>query len=115
MGPLRPHPADKSLCDPLAGSPSAEELGEGRGGRAIRRDRREEDEHGEALAEVDVLRLLEEADVPAHGSPFVLVRVSICEQERQLERLRQATNWSSEAAESASVMFPRSRARRKRM
>jgi hypothetical protein len=43
---------------------------------------------GEALADVDVLGLLEEADVPAHRSPLVLLLVRVSEQERELERLR---------------------------
>jgi hypothetical protein len=75
-----PRPADKSLGDPLAGSSPAKELGERSGGQAIRRDRGEKDEHGEALAEIDVVRLLEKANVPAHRGPLVLVLVPVSKQ-----------------------------------
>jgi hypothetical protein len=83
----RPRPADKSLCDPLARAAPAQELGEGGGGQAIGRDRGEEGKHREALAEVDVLRLLEEADVPANGSPLVPLRLTLCQEQRELECL----------------------------
>jgi hypothetical protein len=35
-----------------------------------------------ALADVDVLRLLDEADVPAERGPLVLLRFAVNEQER---------------------------------
>jgi hypothetical protein len=106
---------DKSLGDSLAGSTPAEEFGEGSGGQAVPRDCGEKDKHRQALAEVDVRDLLREAKVPASRRSPVFLRLAICEEERQLERLDQRDDWSSEAAESASVTFSRSRARRKRM
>jgi hypothetical protein len=81
----RPRPAHKSLGDSLARSSPAQELGEGGGCHAIGRDRGEEGEHRQALAEVDVLRLLEEARVPAKRSPLVLRQLSVRQQERELE------------------------------
>ena len=86
----RPRPAYKSLGDLLAGSSPAEELGEGGGGQAIGRDRGEEGEHRQALAEVEVLRLLEEASVPAQRSAVVLLEVPISKEEGQLERFCKA-------------------------
>ena len=77
-----PPPADKSVGDALAGSSAAEELSEGDSGKAIRRDRGEEREHGQALAHVDVRNLLREAKMPANGCPFVLLGRVLCEEER---------------------------------
>jgi hypothetical protein len=57
-------PANKSLGASLEASPPAEELGQGGSGEAVRRDRGEEGEHRQALAEVDVWNLLREASVP---------------------------------------------------
>ena len=85
----RPRPTNKSLCDPLAGSSPAKELGKGGGGKAVRRDRGEKGEHGQALAEVDVRDLLREATVPTGCRPLVLLRLAIREEEGKLECLRQ--------------------------
>jgi hypothetical protein len=79
-------PPHKRLNYPLAGPPAAEEFGEGGGGQSIGWDRGEEGEHRQALAEVDVLRLLEEADVPANGGAVVFLRLPVSEKKRQLER-----------------------------
>jgi hypothetical protein len=86
----RPQPADKSLGDPLAGSSPAEELGKSRRRQPVRRDRREQCEHGLALAQVGVFRVIDEADVPATGGAVVLLRLLVSEEESQLERLGQA-------------------------
>jgi hypothetical protein len=42
------------------------------------------------LADVDVLRLLEEANVPAQGCAAVFLGISVSEEERQLERVCEA-------------------------
>ena len=99
----------------LAGSSPAEELGEGGGGQAIGRDRGEEGEHRQALAEVEVLRLLEEASVPAQRSAVVLLEVPISKEEGCSSASARLMNWSSDAADSASVTLPQSSAWRKRM
>jgi len=83
-------PADKSLGDSLAGSPPAQKLGERGCSKVVRGNRREEGEHGLALADVDVLCLLDEANVPAQGCAVVLLEVPSSEQEGQLERLCEA-------------------------
>ena len=57
-----PQPADKSLGDSLAGSTPAQELDQGAGREAVRRDHGEEGEHRLALAEVDVRDFLCEAE-----------------------------------------------------
>ena len=85
----RPRPADKSLGDSPARSAPAEELGDSAGRQAIRRDRREQSEHSQALAQVDVRDLLSEARMPASGRPLVLLRLTLCEEQRELERLCQ--------------------------
>ena len=72
----RPRPADKGLCDSFAGSSTAEEFGEGGGGETIRRNRREEGKHREALPEVDLRNLLREAEMPASHRPLILLRLS---------------------------------------
>ena len=84
---LRPRPADKGLGDPLARSSPAEELREGSGRQAVRRDRREQGEHRQALAQVDVGDLLREADVPASRRALVLLRLTVGEEQGELERL----------------------------
>jgi hypothetical protein len=61
----RPRPADESLGDALARPSPAEELGQGGSGEAVRRDRGEEAEHRQALAEVDVWDLLGEPEMLA--------------------------------------------------
>jgi hypothetical protein len=95
--------------------PAAQELGEGGSGQAIGRDSDEEGEHGLALADVDVLRLLDGADVPTERSPLVLLRLTLYQEQREPERLRQRHKLKLRRGQSASVTFPRSRARRKRM
>ena len=67
----------------------ADELGESAGRQAVRRDRREQSEHRETLAGVDVLHLVEEAGVPPNYSPRELVRLTPYEEQCELERLRQ--------------------------
>jgi hypothetical protein len=82
-----PRPTHKSLGDPLARAPAAEELGEGRSSEAVGRNRRQEGEHSLVLAQVDVRHLLEEADMPAGGGAVVLFGLLVSEEERQLEGL----------------------------
>jgi hypothetical protein len=81
-------PANKSSAH-RSRLPPAEEFGQRRRCQSVHRDRREEGEHREALAEVDVLRLVKEAGVLANGCPLVPLRVSVCEEQCELERLRQ--------------------------
>jgi hypothetical protein len=69
---------------------TAEEFGEGGSGQTIRRDSDEENEHGQALAKLDVRDLLKEAEVPASGGALVLLWLLLSEEKRQLERLGQA-------------------------
>ena len=78
----RPRPAHKGLTRSLARPPAAEKFGEGSGGEAVDRNRRKEGDHRLALTDVDVLRLLDEANVPAQRGPVVLLEVSISEQTR---------------------------------
>jgi hypothetical protein len=107
-------PRDKCFAGTLEPSP-AEELGEGGSSQAIRRDRGEEDEYRQALAEVDVLCLLEEANVPANGCPLVPLRVAIGEEERELERPPPRQRRGARPRPTGpSVTLPRSSARRKR-
>jgi hypothetical protein len=68
----------------------AEELGQSSRGQTIRRDRSEEGEHRQALAEVEVLRLLEEASVSAQRSAVVLLEVPTSKEESQFERFCKA-------------------------
>jgi hypothetical protein len=70
-------PRDKGLCYSLTGSSATEELGERRGPEAVRRDRGKKGKDGEALAELDVLRFLDETDMPAGGGAVVLLRLSV--------------------------------------
>ena len=60
---------------PLARSSPAQEFRESCSGEAVGRDRREQGQHRQALAKVDVRRLLEEADMPANGGAVVLLRL----------------------------------------
>src|SRR3954463_1008677 len=83
-------PRDKSLSDALTGSPPAEKLGQSRSGKAVHRDHSEEGEHGQALAQVDVRDLLRKADVPASRRPLEFLRLTVGEEQRELERLREA-------------------------
>jgi hypothetical protein len=66
-------PTDKRLGASLEAPPPAEELGQRRGCQPGRRDCCEEGEDRDALADFDVLRLLDEANVPAESGPFVLL------------------------------------------
>ena len=55
----------------------------------VRRDRGEEGEHGQALAQVDLRDLLRETQMPACRRPLVLLRLTVGEEECAAERLRQ--------------------------
>jgi hypothetical protein len=79
-------PGDKCLAWTFYPAPAAQELGEGRGRETVHRDRREESEHRLALPHADVVRLVDEANVPAHRSPLVLLLIRVSEEERELER-----------------------------
>jgi hypothetical protein len=85
----RPRPTNKSLSDPLAGASPAQELGQSRGGKTVCRDRSEEGEHRLALAQVDVGDFLPEASMPPRRRPLELLRLTVSEEQRELERLRQ--------------------------
>ena len=85
----RARPADKSLGDPFARAPATEEFGERCGGEAGSRNRRQQGEHGLVLAQVDVRHLLEEANMPAGGGAVVLFGLTVCQEQRQLERVCQ--------------------------
>ena len=84
----RPRPANKTLRDPLARAPTAQQLRQSGCSEPVGRDRGEEGEHGLALAEVDVRDLLREAKVPASRRPLVLARFTLDEEQRQLEGVR---------------------------
>lgn len=58
----------------------AQELGQGRRGQPVSRNRNEEGEDGQALAEVDVLHLREKARVPSEGRPLELLRLTFREE-----------------------------------
>ena len=81
-------PSHKRLGDSLTGTSPTKELGEGGGGHAVGGDRGEEREHRKALAEVDMRDLLREANMPASRRPLVLLRLTVGEEQRELERLR---------------------------
>ena len=63
----------------------AQKLGKRRSGQRVGGNRNQEGEHRLALADVDVLRLLDEANVPAKRCPVVLLEVPVREKEGQLE------------------------------
>lgn len=58
--------------------------------------------------------LLRETEVPTRGRPLELLRLAIGHEQVSSRVSANETNWRSEAADRASVTFPRSRARRKR-
>jgi hypothetical protein len=80
-------PANKGLGASLEAPPPAEKLGQRSRCPSVRRDRREQSEHRDALADVDILRFVGKASVPAKGGALVLRILSVSEQEGELERL----------------------------
>jgi len=75
-----PRPADK--CLPSSPQSPAEELCERSGSKPVDGDRHEEREHGLALTDVDVFRLLDEADMPTKRSTVEPFEVAVSEEQR---------------------------------
>src|SRR4051812_12555706 len=102
-------PRDKSLSDALTGSPPAKKLCQGGGRKTVRRERGEKGEDGQALAEIDVggpscaKRRCQRAAGRSYVSGSPSARRSVSS-----SASASPTNWSSAAAERASVTLPRS-------
>jgi hypothetical protein len=74
----------------LESAPSAQELCHRGRSQSIGRDRREQNEYRLALSDVDVLRLVDKAEMPAKRSSLVLRQLSVDQQEREREGFCQA-------------------------
>ena len=115
QSPTPPAPSEQEPQRTLEAPPPAEELSQRCRCQSVRRDRCEQGEHGNALADIDVLRFVSEASVPAEGGALILASSPSASKSVSSRASARPTNWSSDAAEKASVTLPRSRARRKRM
>jgi hypothetical protein len=85
-----PRPRHKCLAGTLQPPPAAEAFGKRLGRGTVSGDRREQGEHREAFAEADVLRVVDETNVPARRSAVELLQLLVSEQESQLERFSKA-------------------------